>query len=199
MLKTIWIFGKKFLQVAFDKLHDCVIIIVEQTVLDALETCKVHHDKVFIKAALSKALDRLLVFVPNDLSGRRKFFEDVIFQVATAPKALSMISSAFAKYTPVMPLIAWYIARIVKQEADDSVKDIDHTPPSAPLSGLESSLDEIRKRRKDRRSMEKSSRLMSYVMLSKKIRPLKRSMKETAKPFESSRTSSDTEQRAPKL
>lgn len=56
-------------------------------------------------------------------------FEDAVTQTETAPKLLAIIPSAVARDTTVMAPIAWYGAMIVKQEVEESGKDLVLTPP----------------------------------------------------------------------
>lgn len=74
------------MQEAIDKLDGRVINIFEHAVVDTLETCSVNHNKAFIKGALRKALNPLLLATQDDTSGIWKYFGDKIIQLAAQPK-----------------------------------------------------------------------------------------------------------------
>lgn len=86
--------------------------------------------------------------------------------MAAAPKLFAKIASAIAGDTAAIAPIAWYTAKIVRQEMEKSVKDLLFTQPSPPLSGLDSSSDEAHKNRKDRRSKKKAICRNSSLFLS---------------------------------
>lgn len=63
---------------AIDKVGYQLNEIVDQTVVDALQTCDVDHYQAFIKAALQSALSRLLVSMLDDSSVIRESFKIAI-------------------------------------------------------------------------------------------------------------------------
>lgn len=63
------------MQEAIDTLNVRVINVTEQTLIDALETCIVDHNKTFIDVAQRSALNGLFVFISNELSVVRESFE----------------------------------------------------------------------------------------------------------------------------
>lgn len=92
----VYNFVGKLMQEAISKLKDRVINIGEQTVVDALETCDVDHNKTFIKAALRNALNRQLVSILDDFLRTRESFENALIQAATAPESLAIGALAIA-------------------------------------------------------------------------------------------------------
>lgn len=99
-----------------------------------------------------------------------------------------------------MAPMARYASEILKQEVEESVKDLVPTPPSLPPSDSDSSSDGTWKGHKDGRSTGKSIRRKYPVSSSKKgTRVLKGSLKEATKLSESSMTVNDTRDRAPTL
>lgn len=90
-----------------------MVNMVEQTVVDAIESCDADHDKAFNNGALRSTVKRLLVCIPDDLSGIINSFEDAIFQIAMASKSLEIIVSAVARETVAMTPIARYAAQFL--------------------------------------------------------------------------------------
>lgn len=159
---------EKRMQEAIDKLNDRAADIAEQTVVAALEIFDVDCNKAFTKTALRSALNELLASILDDSSKIRESFGAAIIQVATALKSLAIIASAGAKDAAAMAPFARYAAKISKQEANESVKNLGFTQPSRPPSDWNSSSDEPCTSRKDRRSDKKSILCKSSVFSSDK-------------------------------
>lgn len=185
------------MQEAIDKLDDQVVEIAEQTVLKAPETCDADHNNVLIKGALRSVLTGLSVSILDDSLGIRESFEDSIIQVSTAPKSPSVVVKAIVNDVAVMAPIPRFAAQIVKQTKKVSVINLVHTPPSTLPSGSDSSPDEARKCRKDRKPKWKSSRRKSPGWSSDKgTWSLKGSLKIAKKLAESLMSNSEDEDRA---
>lgn len=107
---------EKLMLEVIKKAGECVFDIAERTVVDALKACNVGRKEASIKAALSSALNELLVSIPDDLSVIRESLEGAIVQVISALKSLVIIASAVANATAAMAPIAWNAAKIMKQE-----------------------------------------------------------------------------------
>lgn len=127
---------EKLIQEAVEKLGDPLINITEQTVVDELETRDVDHNYAVMKGAVRSALNGFLVYIMGDSSDNRKSFEDAIVQVATALKSSAIIVSAVARDVATMASTAWYASKIVKQVAEESVRDLHLTSPSPPPFAL---------------------------------------------------------------
>lgn len=156
------------LEEALDKIDDRMIDVAEQTVINALETCDVDHNKAFVKGALRSALKSLLLSIMEDSSGIRESFEEAIVQVATAPKTLIAIASAMVTDAAIMAPIAKFVAQTVKKEVEESVKDLVLIPPSPLPSGSDSSSDESKNDRRNKAAKKKSHRGMKSLPTSHK-------------------------------
>lgn len=115
------------------------------------------HNKSFIKAALRRPLNRLLVSILDNSSRIRKSFEDAKVQVTMALKSIAIIASAVAKDAAATVFHARYVAKIVKQKLTETVHDQVLTSSLPPSPGSDLSADEASKSCKDRRSMKRSS------------------------------------------
>lgn len=120
--------------------------------------------------------------------------------MASAPKSLVKIASLVAWDTAVIKSIARYATKMVSRAVKEAVKySILTSPPSLP-SGSDSSSDKVRKSRKDTRPKKKLSRCKLFVFPSdKRLRSLNRLMKKAAEWSEPSTSSSNVEDRGPKL
>lgn len=62
----------------------------------------------------------------------KKSFEDEIVQVATEPKSIAIVASAFERDITSMAPIARYAVEIVKQDVEESVEDMVFTALTPP-------------------------------------------------------------------
>lgn len=79
------------------------------------------------------------------------------------PMSLAIVDLVRVKDTAARAPPAWYSARVMKQELDESVKDLVPDPPFSLLSSSDSSFDKVSESREDMRSKKKSSCRKSSV------------------------------------
>lgn len=95
-------------------------------------------------------------------------FENALIQIAVAPKSLAAVAFVVVRDTAATAPIVRYSAKIVKQEVEESVKDLVLVAPSPPLSGLDQSSNKVRKVCKNKMYMKIRSRRKSSVFSSDK-------------------------------
>lgn len=182
------------MQEAFNKVNDCVINIVQQSVADALETCNVDHNKAFIEGALESAMNGFSLFILGDSWNIRNSSEDTILSSFYRTNvARDNYFRGFKRYCS-HGIYGLKFGQECETQYEKSVKDLVCTPPATMSSSLNSSFGEARKSGKNRRSKEKSSSRKSSVNLSNwKMWSPKGSMKDAAMSSELFITSSEAE------
>lgn len=106
-----------------ETLDDQVMNISQRTVIDALETCKVDHNKAFIKGALRNAPNSLLISILKNESGIRESSEFAIVQVATSLNFVSKIFKAIVTDAAILAPIAKVVEQAVRSEAAESSRE----------------------------------------------------------------------------
>lgn len=66
-------------------MDDCVIDLVEQTVINAIKRCDVDHNKTFVKETFRCHLNTLMLSITKKSSGMRESFEPAIVQGGDCP------------------------------------------------------------------------------------------------------------------
>lgn len=115
---------EKFMQEAIDKVDGQMIYISGRTVVDSLEACAIDHNIVIIKSVLRRARNGALVYILDNSLYVRKFIENVVIHVATAPKSLPIIRLETVKDSAALALNSPYAAEIMKQKMKESVEDL---------------------------------------------------------------------------
>lgn len=120
--------------------------IVERTVNDALDMCKVHQNKATVMGALRSALNAFLMSILKDEFGIRKSFKSTVLHVPTSQVVVSRIAKKVVSDPSALAPIAQFVVKAVKLEAAMSVKESAvMAPPSPPPLGLTRQLTRRRK------------------------------------------------------
>lgn len=88
--------------------------IAERTVIDALETCEVDHNKAFVKEALHGALNSLVMSILEDEFGIRESFEFAVVQIATIQVVMPKIATTVVTDSVVLAPIVQFAVDVVK-------------------------------------------------------------------------------------
>lgn len=106
-----------------EKLDDRVVALAQRRVIDALETLDVEHNMAFIKEALRRAPNSLLLLILEDESGIRESSKSAIVQVTTRVKVVSKIDKAIVTTAAVLATIAKFAVEAVKSEVAESERE----------------------------------------------------------------------------
>lgn len=120
------------LREATEQLNGWVVDLAERTVINALETCKVDHNKTFIECALRSTFYSLLLIIFEYESGIRESFTSAIVQVSSIVMDVAKIAKEIVTDMAVLALFSKFAVEIVKSEVAASAKKYVVIAPQSP-------------------------------------------------------------------